>query len=46
MILVVTRGYEFALCVLHVCGDDPNLVVIGIKQGGVFSTYVEMILDG
>ena len=32
--------------ILHVCGDDPELLSSNLLLIGVFSTYVEMILQG
>ena len=36
--------FSFILCILHVCGGDPDKHPQFILAGAVFSTYVEVIL--
>ena len=45
MILTVVQALAKSLSVLHVCGDDPQLLMTIKAVKTVFSTYVEMIPD-
>ena len=44
MILSASTNIVEPLRILHVCGDDPESLLLGTKTVTVFSTYVEMIL--
>ena len=43
MILLYVVNVIYHICVLHVCGDDPDSIYQCEIINKVFSTYVEMI---